>query len=652
MNSDWRADSNHRFLQQSLARENEYRAQVSKKLWSEFTTAAVRFVVEFWGGGTPSAQAPSAIDGHMRNVWSFLLTALKTPDDARAPRTDEETALLSSIATELGRQVSDRPSFWESASKFVGSFSIGWRDFVEGLSPTDIIANEKTLPTFPTDTSDPADWIDTYSVLREPKQWQAFLAERTQPRANADPWQTFERDSRLVGDLRLASSLRFAAQLAHRGGLGLFARWLAAIPLRFLVPTILNEELKSPDDAHALLEAIFSADLDEDTKIEFSIFVLMRVVELFTTIWRNLAHGAEARWALPGQDDAWKKKCTDALTEWKQGELNQQAAKIGKVLAASAAGQKVAVYALRNIFTLTTLDERERDPKVNTRTSIRIAVSKALRQSSTGESVYRRILDGDPRMAAVLAAARLLVEDTALSTERRQLTASDILKTYTKLLSTSDFYWQTPLQDDQQELAFCLAAALAEFPGDAAECRWKSIFSTVFEASEGWKSDGTRYYESIPRVAHVCTVGAMAAEWFHHRARACEAAGIFDAVWAVFHDWLRLVDSPVPGDESVTTPIANLWARLLLVHPQDLLKYATSALENIDRLDWSFLAASNLHGNLERENKQLDVSLQRQLRDRYNLLMPLIRRQHAVEKQTIDYYQKRADILTPDASAG
>jgi hypothetical protein len=649
--SDWRFRMDpyqERLSRQNAEAERAARARIPGEQLSVAVDALADATIgSVLGRPVPELVPPSEYDAGLLSAWKCLHAVL-TVETEMPKGTAEERVLGTALLSQLGSRVSPQPELWLAVFRKAERLHDGWRLFPESMEPEALRAHGHALSKHaPLD--DPNSWIEPLGHLRNVAAWKSWLERARDQEKGTDLWAALDKTNRLAEELQVSSDLHQRSVLARRAGLDVWVRWLGDLPAAPLAQSAMRD-LASLDEARDLLESALRSDITEGARVLVVALAVRRTIELCEQLWLNLAHGADRRWAMPGEAPEHQTRCQDALREWKDRELAERAGAVAQTLLEEGAiGRAVSVMALRHLFQ-NSAKEYGRDARVATSGAFRRALIRAfVDRKQVGVALLSEILAPMPVRGAVLAGSRPLLESDEGEATERTRSASLLLESYASWLSGSDSWWTSPLRDDELELAWCVAGVVAETeqPSDAV----RDLLCRFEVPAEGWKHDSRRYLESRPVIAHVVVVGAMASEWCFTHARNDSALRTYDVVWEFMIRWLRASALVGPSDDMMRSAIAHLWARAPLVYGEAVNARALSALESLDVLDWLLVAAIHLMRNAKTPGYKWDPALQRVIRKRFCEQMPAMRHRHGVRSETLEQLTKDHAELTPDLPA-
>lgn len=647
MNADWRLDRldphQERRSSQRAEAEREVRARIpSAQLAAAAGSLADVALASVSGGAVPPPESRPEYDAGLSSAWACLY-AMLTSDTGTANGTAEERVLGREVVSRLAERVASRPELWLAAFQRAERLDEGWSMFPESMDPGALRAHAEVLSKIgPVD--DPAEWIEPFGRIRNSDAWKSSVERARALEREEDLWAALDQTSRLADELQLSSDLHRRSVLAKRAGMDIWARWLGELPVALLAQGAMRN-LRSPDEALALLESALSSIGAEAPRARIVALTVRRSLEVFEELWLNLAHGADARWAMPEEAPEYRARCQTSLQEWKDRELNERATVVAEtLLRAGTLGRSIAVLALRHLFE-NTGSEYSREARVNTTGAFRLAVIKAfVHRKQVGVSLLDEILTATPSRGGVLAGSRLLLESANEEPTEFARCVSLVIDGYTTWLGC-DGWWAGSLLDDDFQLAWCVGGVvgLTENPCHVVH----SLLRRLEVPAEGWKYDAQRYFESRPKVAHTIVVGAMASEWLV-RANHERAVVVFQEVWDFAARWLRGAATTGPSDDQMRNAVMQLWARAPVMFGEAVSEMALAVLDSLENLEWLVLAAVHLKRNLKAPGTALSVALQNAIQKRFCEQMPALRHRHGSRPETLEQLAKFHAEVTPD----
>jgi hypothetical protein len=631
------------------ARENQVRQLHDAEAWVALVDPlADFFLAHAEGHVVPVPSPPVEFDESLVASWNVLGLSLVS-HAAPTPANPEAYAVLSQqLGTRIAARVGEQPARWDAILEVLSNSGQAWDAFCDNLDPDAIRSNLTELTALPAQVNA----LDLFESFDRPRgdETLRYRADRLADlRAqSSDLWSYVEETTRGAEDIILIARLRGRSRLLFRAGEEHLVAWLAALPL----PVLSASALREVADLN-VIENLISSRLAKASSGEDWLLVLL--LRYAFDRWRRIESqlcwaGDRDRWASPWSADPNELAAYELqLAQWRDTELPERARHVAAMLVGTAAGRTVAILALRHLFEWT-WQPREPRAALQIVGRVRAALVAALLDSCSDlPALVSAIIDGLKVPAALLGAATLVVAADQFPTDQRNQARRQVLDGYRDWLLAGDCTWSQDLREDEFNLAWTLARLLAAGEGPALD--FHRLLTSCCAPTEGWLFDLDRVASSIPKLAHVLTVGALATEWLARVQLVDQARCLFALVWECLH---RLMRSTAEYEfmSALATPLAHTWARLWLVWQHAGDAAAMEQFRTIDRIEWLLAAAQNFSRNRAvntSDERALPVELQSVLRCRFDELFRTWRLCSHVTQRDVESYLAEMTRLAADA---
>ncbi len=551
------------------------------------------------GAGTLTSSAPPGeLATELLDGWAAVVAGIQTAGGRRSSDSDAEEVLLAEVGRALAVELSDEPVLWR------GLFE---QDLPERLQqafsdhlPVSSIRRHAGVVLAWT----PPDAVDSAIEVFGRGHGVASIEEEVRDaREGKSVWAFAEVLRRLAGDATLVDHLHWSQVLMVRAGADLCYAWLASFV--HPIPTaVALAAIRDPDVLQdVLVESVRDAARDELT----AVLVALELVETWEAIEGRLAQHARRDWSTGGT--VTQQQCEASLRGWIEGEFPQRLQRFGDAVVPGPLAF-IAHELLRRTWI-----NRPNLPSV--RTTLRATLVRRLCSLDPVDDVVRILLVDQPTPAALLSCA-LALHDANVAQPAATLAAETVLRAYGESEGEILPRYAT-LDDDYLELTWLLGGALSRLADPAAA--WRLLLSRARTRDVGWQVPEDE--DRIPtKRRHLFIVGAMATEWLCRVSRRTEALALFDEVWEQAHRWARsLVGFGDHDPELAITPLVQIWARLLLVHPDDCDNLACAAVPRFDQVELLVSCVATFASNLERACPTgIGVALRSAVRERFEVL--------------------------------
>ncbi len=534
------------------------------------------------------------------------------------------------LARRVAENLSTSPAEWPVV---VAALAHGqhWNAFISAVPTAAIEANVEELVRPP---RDPADCVQSFDMSRTNVPTVLRTLDEARVKA-ADTWGWLDTMKRCVDHAMLSTDLALRSGLLARLGAAPWITWVMNLPHALFTMVAINHHVYDLEFLEDVLAHCHEAAAPQAVRETTFLILVRRALELWEQVDRSLERAAVTTYNIEERDRAEYQGWLDA---WTNDELPARVDRLVKLVLEDPLAIGAAVTLAKHLRAVRRVAGAS-EPKVRPMFRDRLLAGMARR-------------DIDAMVAALsvrITAPGLLAAATLVNRDPTEERCRVVLVAYETWLRSEDFFWVSPLDGDDGELAEALASVLSRVKTPVAHA--ETLLSAVRRPSQGWGFDLQSWFESVPRVAHVLIVAASAAA-LHHASDAAGSVAAMDLVWAELHALLGT--APVGGpDAHLPSAVAYVWACAAKVFDDPEARLA-AALPIIDDLRMLVSAAENFANNIAPtpgRASPMPISAQRIVREALEKRRPILERHPHISAETLTKLSDAVRKVAADAYA-
>ncbi|WP_378955748.1 hypothetical protein [Pelosinus sp. sgz500959] len=550
---------------------------------------------------------------------------------------------MRKLAKLLGEKIainsSEQFEKWEIIGQKIKNCWPLFESWIEFLPIEDISKNQDIIEQYP-NHNNPLELIDTWGVYREKKYWPNVFSHIEECNQFIyDPWLYVEKVSPRYEEFRLKSSMMLRNDLVQKLGWETWLLWVADFPIIYMKQAVIYN-INDLDIIKKLIAQVSIIEKIEPTnKMILIVLLIRRFLELCEHIQRNLDYAVKRI-----EPDEKGIDFKQELKNWEETESFERISSLIDEVVAIAMRDEIGFQIMSSMFKhLEVVSEK----KNIIRSQLRTLLISNLAKMCEASDCYKRLLEELNSQTKLLNAAMLFfcLEDS--QDDLKQQIIKMILNQYANLLISEKYLWHGNLsfEGDEGKLLWYLSGVISYSNDPYSELT--SLVERVLIKSGGWKYNYVEYLESITKVTHCLTVGTMMAEWMQRNGKIPEASIVYRYIWSFAHDWIRWIFDD--RNESVTALLISLWARLILVCPDNYVDMTLEASNKLDSLKQQITCLKVLRQNLRNKEPgtELPLTLQKHI---YTLFEKsfVVEKQLTSEQNEVAWFTNSIVELTPN----
>lgn len=481
------------------------------------------------------------------------------------------------------------------------------------------IDNIKKIPFY----QDPLELVYTWGYYQEKAYRDGFDEYIKSEKEKAiNSWELIYNLIRFDNEFTLKPDIEFKSYLLYRYDKEVWLDWIEEFPFLHMKDAAL-EQVRNIEDVMKLLRHSLLHDNEE-----MAALLIWKYLELVKRITDNLERTSQ-NFSMDENEAKHTAGIKEQLNEWNKSELPNHMENLTKILLKE--NQSLGIQLALSIIRRIKVKKNQRD-----------GIEAKLRESFITELAKQKDVNIQSFLKEPLTIGSLLGA-LLFSYAKENIESEDYIsvlwESYLTLLEQEQFYWDIELhqQEDDFLLLWLLGGILSSFENAILQLR--EAQNTLNTTTEGWQFNTDSFYKLNRKAVHLLIIGAMAADWLSQVGEQEKAQDLYDFVFEETNARLR----QLPDDqlEEFNPLIKQVWARLVMVYPENFNKKAYKAAKNLDHLSHILLALTILLKNIQLEDsdKKMDRELVELMKASYDSKLPLVKMKYGHLPERIKWYE-------------